>query len=77
MMCDNTLMTTGSTTITFAHDVRSAVQASLDALVLAETWARNGAGKESWAAKAGETREHLEALVVSHSEPPARPPRVR
>ena len=38
------------------------VQASLDALLLAETWTRNVAGKESWVPKATETPERLEAL---------------
>ena len=34
----------------------------MDALLLAETWTRNVAGKESWVPKATETPERLEAL---------------
>ena len=57
-------MTSGSTTITFDHNVKSAVQAGLDALALAETWAQNGAAKESWRARIAEIRTQLRELHI-------------
>ena len=48
-------MTSGSTTITFGHDVKSAVQAGLDTL-LGRDRAQNGAARESRRARTAEIR---------------------
>ena len=39
--------------------MKSAVQAGLDSLALAETWAQNGTAKESWRARIAEIRAQL------------------